>query len=582
MAIYKVGDKYFDQNYNQLGTESDVKSGNPPDWARGGVASIPLKITTQGGTDLPGTIDYASQATGLSREVIQNLLNAAGHPALRDITPEQLSKEIINQDLIDRQAANVNIASIPKQQYGDNITLPNGQVISKNDPNYATYAKQAGIQPTQETQKNNEVINIPDNNQKDLITLSNGQTIIRDINKEKVALAEYGKIYGKMPQSDADWQKLHDIAYVGDKKATIPQGFEKIAHPDLIGSYDNIRRIGNIGEPGSYLIGKKKVDNTIINANTQANEIQKTKDILNKYGVENLDSNQSPMASFTDIYKKIFEDLGLVTLKQNIEDSTTAIQKLKDEMNDKITDINDNPWLSEALRSKKIKNIQNSYENKLTNLTEKLQLDQSLYRSGQQEAQFIANKGVEIAHNQDVLDQQMQLKLMDIAETQSRYKDKNQFDLLKEGWTYVSTPAERDNLKSQGYQITQTGGRTYAKAPVSIKRKTGGTTKNNISNQTKNQWTQTKANELYKKYINGGYSAQEALRRVNELTGYTVKGTNYTATNIPSDLKNDLMADVQSGHSEQDIINAYPEVSSSYIKSLIPRQGEEEIINPFK
>ena len=35
--------------------------------------------------------------------------------------------------------------------------------------------------------------------------------------------------------------------------------------------------------------------------------------------------------------------------------------------------------------------------------------------------------------------------------------------LNTEGWTYVSTPAERDRLKGLGYEITQAGGRTYVK-----------------------------------------------------------------------------------------------------------------------
>lgn len=329
--------------------------------------------------------------------------------------------------------------------------------------------KRATTADTSETSADTTVNAVGADKTADTITLSNGQTAVRDLAKEKLALAEYGKIYGKMPQSDADWQKLHDIAYAGDKKATIPTGFEKIGHPDLVGQYDNIRRVGEVGAPGSYLIGKKKVvDNTAVNnANAQADELQKAKDILNKYGVDTPDSNQSPATTFTDTYKKLFTDLGLDTVKQSIKDGTTAIQKLKDEMNDKIIDVNDNPWLSEALRTKKINSIQNSYEGKLSNLTQKLQLDQSLLQSGQQEAQFVAGTGVTIAHNQQVLDQQMQLKLMEIAEIQTTNKIKTQIDLLKEGWNYVSTPLERDDLKKQGYSIMQFEGRTYTKMPES-------------------------------------------------------------------------------------------------------------------
>jgi len=36
-------------------------------------------------------------------------------------------------------------------------------------------------------------------------------------------------------------------------------------------------------------------------------------------------------------------------------------------------------------------------------------------------------------------------------------------DMMSKGFSYVSTPAERDNLKKQGYEIVNYGGRTYAK-----------------------------------------------------------------------------------------------------------------------
>jgi uncharacterized protein len=39
------------------------------------------------------------------------------------------------------------------------------------------------------------------------------------------------------------------------------------------------------------------------------------------------------------------------------------------------------------------------------------------------------------------------------------------FDMIKQDFFYVNTPAERDRLKKLGYTITQMGGKTYAKAP---------------------------------------------------------------------------------------------------------------------
>jgi hypothetical protein len=45
---------------------------------------------------------------------------------------------------------------------------------------------------------------------------------------------------------------------------------------------------------------------------------------------------------------------------------------------------------------------------------------------------------------------------------------KNDAQMLSAGFNYVSAPAERDKLKAQGYEITQMGGRTYAKKPEAV------------------------------------------------------------------------------------------------------------------
>ncbi len=122
---------------------------------------------------------------------------------------------------------------------------------------------------------------------------------------------------------------------------------------------------------------------------------------------------------------------------------------------------------------------------------------------------------------------------------------------MSEGWKYVSTPAERDNLIKQGYEIMQAGGRTYARLSETavdtqiiaaggrqllINKQTGETIRDlggaykasggggkaATSTQTKSQWTQTAANKLYQQYIDGGYSQDEAIQRIFGLTGYKV------------------------------------------------------------
>lgn len=54
------------------------------------------------------------------------------------------------------------------------------------------------------------------------------------------------------------------------------------------------------------------------------------------------------------------------------------------------------------------------------------------------------------------------------AEAESKAAEealKEEKAMIKEGYTYVKTPAERDALKAKGYQIYEIGGKTYSKIP---------------------------------------------------------------------------------------------------------------------
>lgn len=53
--------------------------------------------------------------------------------------------------------------------------------------------------------------------------------------------------------------------------------------------------------------------------------------------------------------------------------------------------------------------------------------------------------------------------------------------------------------------------------------------------------------------------------------GKTTKPTNYTATTIPKDVKEDLLYDFESGRSESELMKAYGDVSTSYIQSLFKK-----------
>jgi hypothetical protein len=134
----------------------------------------------------------------------------------------------------------------------------------------------------------------------------------------------------------------------------------------------------------------------------------------------------------------------------------------------------------------------------------------------------------------------------------------NLADLAQKGYSYVTTPKQRDDLIKQGYEMTSYNGKTFAKAPEMVadekewnaykrqggtmayneysdyinsrgkyKKATGGgggTTVSGEQRKGKTQWDAESADALYKQYLSStgvgdAYSAKEAGKRVLELTG---------------------------------------------------------------
>lgn len=121
--------------------------------------------------------------------------------------------------------------------------------------------------------------------------------------------------------------------------------------------------------------------------------------------------------------------------------------------------------------------------------------------------------------------------------------------LLNKGYTYVSTPAERDALKKQGRTIIERNGKTYV-GPVNKNTKVITRGNNNILIDT----------------ITGADIRN--LGPAKTKVGGSGSNKNYTATTIPADIKKDLLYDKNNGGELDDLMNAYPEVSTSYIQSL--------------
>lgn len=100
---------------------------------------------------------------------------------------------------------------------------------------------------------------------------------------------------------------------------------------------------------------------------------------------------------FITQYTDTMTQLGLPTIKQSYEKAVKDYADLQNELNDKISEVSKNPWLSEGLRSKEITSLQNKYQGKLDILTNQQKLFDALYQEGVAQAQFLTTGEVKQA-----------------------------------------------------------------------------------------------------------------------------------------------------------------------------------------
>ena len=95
---------------------------------------------------------------------------------------------------------------------------------------------------------------------------------------------------------------------------------------------------------------------------------------------------------FADTYRNIYDQLGLGDIRSQIEKTGTDLQDLQNKKVDEISLVNENPWLTEGQRQDRVNAIGKRYEQKESNLMNRIQLFQSTFEQGRQEAQFIASQ----------------------------------------------------------------------------------------------------------------------------------------------------------------------------------------------
>lgn len=93
-------------------------------------------------------------------------------------------------------------------------------------------------------------------------------------------------------------------------------------------------------------------------------------------------SGLDPIGKQVKMYTDAYKALGLADIKTQFEDTLEKQKDLEDELADKVLDINNDPWLSEGIRIKRIEKLEASYDSRLKAYTNLADLYDSLYKQG--------------------------------------------------------------------------------------------------------------------------------------------------------------------------------------------------------
>lgn len=100
-------------------------------------------------------------------------------------------------------------------------------------------------------------------------------------------------------------------------------------------------------------------------------------------------TGKTPFQNVMDTYTQVYQELGLGNLKSRYKDALKEIDSIQTELNDKISDVNNNPWLSSSSRSDQVNKLKEKYAPRLDAATHLASLVEALAKEGEQTAQFL-------------------------------------------------------------------------------------------------------------------------------------------------------------------------------------------------
>jgi hypothetical protein len=163
---------------------------------------------------------------------------------------------------------------------------------------------------------------------------------------------------------------------------------------------------------------------------------------------------KSPQTIVSEIHQASLNQTGVSTVKAELDRITTAYTDLQNEKNDKIQEINNNPWYSEGVRLAKLRQLDAKYENKELILSNKLKLTESLYTTSREDAKFLTGQAIDVYKQNQLFDQQTVIRGLELAEkiSTATTPDITEYNLaVKQGYDkdLIDWLKEQANLKER-------------------------------------------------------------------------------------------------------------------------------------
>ncbi len=138
----------------------------------------------------------------------------------------------------------------------------------------------------------------------------------------------------------------------------------------------------------------------------EADFAKKAETNLQTYGADTTPSDfkENPLQAFENSYMQIYKNLGLPTIREEIDNITKQKTELENKRIEEVNAVNDNPWLSESMRSRKVNQVNDNFDSRSKNIINTLTLYDNLYQRGTQQAQFITKGALDAFQAQQTLD----------------------------------------------------------------------------------------------------------------------------------------------------------------------------------